>query len=286
MTAQAPALLAKQLEDNHGSRRSPPVRHTRGSLPPATSPTQIANTVVARFGGADIVVNNAGGSQPVDASSPEDIWESAYALNFTAIRRLTDALLPGMKARHWGTSSSLSAGTAGAHQRYVRCEVGRDLLGKGPVARGGQLRHHGQRRLSRAHQQRADHAGLYSAPDVKAETLKEIPLGYYGEPGDVAALVAFLCSARGPLPHGSAHRCGRRPQPRSVVTGDRPRQAPEPHAAGPGVVLNSERLPRPARTLRLVCVRLRGSEEETENDDRPATWFPAGRPLDAGVFRR
>jgi 3-oxoacyl-[acyl-carrier protein] reductase len=195
VTARRAALLAT-LEDEivaHGDLRPLVVP---GDLYQSATPAQIADAVVARFGGADIVVNNAGGSQPVVASSPEDIWERAYTLNFIAIRRLTDALLPGMKARHWGrviivggnpeparinaTSAAKSAAISWA--KGLSREVGSFGITVNAVSPG---------RINSEQIMR-----LYSAPDVKAETLKEIPLGYYGEPGDVAAVVAFLCSAK------------------------------------------------------------------------------------------
>jgi 3-oxoacyl-[acyl-carrier protein] reductase len=59
--------------------------------------------------------------------APEDAWEEAIALNFSAARRLTHALLPMMRAQRWGriinitgtmapkTSDAATAGKAATH---------------------------------------------------------------------------------------------------------------------------------------------------------------------------
>jgi 3-oxoacyl-[acyl-carrier protein] reductase len=38
---------------------------------------------------------------------------------------------------------------------------------------------------------------MYPTAESRAEFSQQIPLGHFGEPRDVADLVAFLCSARG-----------------------------------------------------------------------------------------
>lgn len=72
-------------------------------------------------------MNCAGGSRPLPPGAPEDAWEEAIALNFSAARRLTHALLPMMRAQRWGriinitgtmapkTSDAATAGKAATH---------------------------------------------------------------------------------------------------------------------------------------------------------------------------
>jgi 3-oxoacyl-[acyl-carrier protein] reductase len=47
----------------------------------------------------------------------------------------------------------------------------------------------------RVHSEQIDKR-LHPTPESQAEFSKNIPLGYFGDPGDVAFLAAFLCSPR------------------------------------------------------------------------------------------
>jgi 3-oxoacyl-[acyl-carrier protein] reductase len=47
----------------------------------------------------------------------------------------------------------------------------------------------------RIHSEQID-TRLHPTPESQAEFARNIPLGYFGDPGDVAFLVAFLCSPR------------------------------------------------------------------------------------------
>ncbi|MET0223363.1 MAG: SDR family NAD(P)-dependent oxidoreductase, partial [Terrimicrobium sp.] len=53
--------------------------------------------VVKHFGTIDILVNAAGGSTELDwMNASDEKWQDAMTLNFTQIRRLTLAVVPGM----------------------------------------------------------------------------------------------------------------------------------------------------------------------------------------------
>ena len=66
------------------------------------APHVIADAALGRLGAVDILVNNAGGSRKFSLESSDDDWEEAMTLNFTRLRQLTQALLPGMIERRWG----------------------------------------------------------------------------------------------------------------------------------------------------------------------------------------
>src|SRR5205809_4604744 len=66
------------------------------------SPARLREAVLRAHGHADILVNNAGGSRPMPWHSPDDAWDESFAINFTAVRKITQALLPGMRERRWG----------------------------------------------------------------------------------------------------------------------------------------------------------------------------------------
>lgn len=62
----------------------------------------IRDQVLRAFGKVDILVNSAGGSRPLPVAAPDEQWDEALALNFTAVRRLTHSVLASMLASRWG----------------------------------------------------------------------------------------------------------------------------------------------------------------------------------------
>ena len=74
-------------------------------------------TVEAGLGPVDILVNNAGrvAVQSIDQMS-EASWNDILAVNLTSVFLMTQAVLPGMRARRWGRIINLTsvAGQAGS----------------------------------------------------------------------------------------------------------------------------------------------------------------------------
>jgi 3-oxoacyl-[acyl-carrier protein] reductase len=159
----------------------------------------VAAQVQQAFGGLDILVNNAGGSAPVALDAPDSAWADGMALNFEMQRRLTMPFIPGMRARGWGrivniTGSSEPRGLNAAiaakaavlgWAKGLSCEVARDGITVNCVAPG---RIHSEQILTRLHPDPAERQRFAEA---------NIPVGHFGEPEDVAWLVAFLASPRG-----------------------------------------------------------------------------------------
>jgi 3-hydroxybutyrate dehydrogenase len=80
-----------------------------------TQPAEIAAMVAeaqARFGGVDVLVNNAGIQHvsPIEDFPPE-AWDRIIAINLSSAFHAMRAAIPGMKARKWGRIIS----TASAH---------------------------------------------------------------------------------------------------------------------------------------------------------------------------
>jgi len=66
-------------------------------------PERVAAAVTAEFGGADILINNAGtGSEEKILTASDERWQHYWELHVMAAVRLARAIAPGMKARGGG----------------------------------------------------------------------------------------------------------------------------------------------------------------------------------------
>ena len=161
------------------------------------SAARVRDEALARLGRVDILINNAGGSRPTAVDAPDDVWDESFAINFIAVRRLTQAVLPGMIERRWGriinvTGTSEPAGTnaAGPAKAAVHAwakglsrDVGRHGITVNSLAPG------------RIHSEQIDQR-LHPTAESREQFAKQIPLGYFGDPSDMANLIAFLCSPK------------------------------------------------------------------------------------------
>jgi 3-oxoacyl-[acyl-carrier protein] reductase len=151
--------------------------------------------------GPDVLVNNLGlraGTSWADTGVPE--LERGMAGNLYPATRLSLLALPCMRARGWGrivVISSLFGREAGGAPAYNAAkaaeisfttslgrEVARDGITVNSVAPGSILFEGG----SWWRRQQADPAG------IAAFVEREMPLGRFGTPEEVASVVAFLCS--------------------------------------------------------------------------------------------
>jgi len=161
------------------------------------APERIRDAALSAYGRVDILVNNAGGSRPIPWDSPDAAWDESFSINFTAVRRTTNALLPGMIERRWGrvlcvTGTAEPSGVnaavaakAGVHAwaKGLSREMGRHGITINCLSPG------------RVHSEQIDQR-LHPTAESQAEFARNIPLGYFGDPSDVAFLAAFLCSPK------------------------------------------------------------------------------------------
>ena len=90
---------------------------------------RMVGTVEAELGAVAILVNNAGVArpQPLDEISEQD-WDELIAVNLKSCFLVTQAVLPAMRARHWGRIINLSSvaaqlgGVVGPH--YAASKAG------------------------------------------------------------------------------------------------------------------------------------------------------------------
>ena len=196
VTARRASLLAT-LQDEIERAGGPRPLAVPLDLYVADAAPRLRDAALSAYGHVDILINNAGGSRTVPWDSPDSVWDESFSINFTAVRRLTQVLLPGMIERRWGrvlcvtgsaepsTVNAAVAAKAGVHAwaKGLSREVGRHGITINCLAPG------------RVHSEQIDKR-LHPTPESQAEFSKNIPLGYFGDPSDVAFLAAFLCSPR------------------------------------------------------------------------------------------
>jgi len=157
---------------------------------------RIAEAVQPEGRALDILVNAAGASKPIPIDADDAAWDESFDLNFTAVRRLTQAVLPGMRAQRWGRIISFSgsmeprsmnaaiAAKAALHlwAKGLSCDIAKDGVTVNCIPPG---RINSEQILTR----------LYPTQESREAFIKaNIPAGYFGDPKDVAPLVAFLAS--------------------------------------------------------------------------------------------
>jgi 3-oxoacyl-[acyl-carrier protein] reductase len=175
--------------------------------------------IEAEFGPVDVLVNNTGGPPPTPASGqpPED-WSKFFDSMVLSVIAITDAVLPGMRARGWGRiitstssgvvapipnlgmSNALRLSLVGWSKTLAR-EVGGDgvtcnIVLPGRIATG---------RITFLDERKAEREGR-PVDEIVAESTASIPVGRYGDPTEYGDVVAFLASTRASYVTGSVIR--------------------------------------------------------------------------------
>jgi 3-oxoacyl-[acyl-carrier protein] reductase len=160
----------------------------------ADAAKKLAAAALGALGHVDILVNNAGGSRPLPVDAPDSAWDEAIALNFTSYRKIAHALLPQMIERKWGRIINITgksepeglnaafAAKAAVHAwaKGLSREIGQHGITVNSIPPGRIM----------SEQIRRNYPEDYR----KHFAEEEIPVRYWGEPEDLAALVVFLAS--------------------------------------------------------------------------------------------
>jgi 3-oxoacyl-[acyl-carrier protein] reductase len=198
LLAEQGARIAATARRADSIERHRNVTAIAGDITLADDVARIAAEATRALGQVDILVNCAGGSRPTTVDASEAFWEEAFALNFTAARRLSTALLPGMRQRRWGRIVNISgtmeprglnaavAAKAALHlwAKGLACDVAAEGVTVNTIQPG---RINSEQILQKLHP---------TEEARRAFIERNIPIGYFGEPEDVAHLVAFLASPR------------------------------------------------------------------------------------------
>ncbi len=156
---------------------------------------RLADAAIAGLGHVDILINNAGGSRSFkDLHVSEEQWQEAITLNFHRPRQVADALIDQMIARKWGRIVNITGKSEPEHVNGAFCaKAGIHSWAKGLSRMVGQ---HGITvncvPPGRIHSEQIFRNYTPEYRQWQAEN--EIPMGRYGEPEDIAALVTFLAS--------------------------------------------------------------------------------------------
>jgi 3-oxoacyl-[acyl-carrier protein] reductase len=155
---------------------------------------KLVAAAVAAVGHVDILVNNAGGSRPLPVDAPDSAWDEAIALNFTSYRKIAHALLPQMIEHKWGriiniTGKSEPEGLNAAFAAKAAVHAWAKGLSREIGTHGITVNCIPPGRIM-SEQIRRNYPEDYR----KHFAEEEIPVGYWGEPEDLAALAIFLAS--------------------------------------------------------------------------------------------
>jgi 3-oxoacyl-[acyl-carrier protein] reductase len=180
-----------------------------------------ADRIAAAAGApVDILVNNAGTSfvKPLAELSDED-WQAQWDLHVTAPRRLMQAFAPGMAERKWGRIVNVTS-SSGKRPSLTNAAYSVSKAAQLSLSRVFAEAYAGTGVLVNAVAPGAVSGPLWLAPgglaeQVAASTGKrpeevveaqaaKIPLGRLIEPGEIAAVIAFLCSERAGAVLGAA----------------------------------------------------------------------------------
>ena len=207
--------VAAGLRDEFGVR----VSATAADVATPDGTATLAEAVDAAYGGADILINNAGtGSEETILEAPDERWQAYWDLHVMAAVRLARALAPGMRSRGGGVilhNASICASqplgyepiynvTKAALVMFSKC-LANELIGDNIRVN-------------------AINPGLVMTPDwektAKAltagtdrswqEHLQQIahdnaPIGRFADPAEIADLFVFLCSPRASYTVGSTY---------------------------------------------------------------------------------
>jgi NAD(P)-dependent dehydrogenase (short-subunit alcohol dehydrogenase family) len=159
---------------------------------------ELEKNVVARFGGLDILINNAGINIRKDVTefSLEE-WNSVIATNLTSAFLMCRSFVPHMKARRWGRivnlCSTMSHVSLPMRAAYSASKTGLlgftralalELTGEGVTVNG----------ISPGPFLTEMNAALLETPEVTRAFLAKVPLGRWGKLEEIGALALFLCS--------------------------------------------------------------------------------------------
>ncbi len=153
---------------------------------------------VQMAGEVDILVSNAGGPKPsLPSGVSEEAWQAGFETTFLSTVRLSNAVLPHMRARGWGRIIAITSLTVGRPalslpvSNAMRAGVSNylktlalEVAGQGITCNTVAPGYTATERLSVLHQD----------PTEAQKIIAKIPAQRFGMPDEVAAAVTFLAT--------------------------------------------------------------------------------------------
>ncbi|MBC93574.1 MAG: 3-oxoacyl-ACP reductase [Rhodospirillaceae bacterium] len=175
------------------------------------------NMVQDLYGGVDILVNNTGGP-PFGAISKVDVktWRDQFESMVLSVFRLTDLILPGMRAQNWGRviivsstgvvepipelgiSNTLRVSLAN-WAKTLSYEIAKNNITINMLMPG----RIGTERLENLYKMNMERTGK-TIEQVKKDVASVIPIGRVGRPEEFASLAVFLASENASYITGTA----------------------------------------------------------------------------------
>ena len=175
--------------------------------------------IADKLGSIDILVNNTGGPPPTLAAGQDPaLWQKSFNDMVLSLISITDRVLPGMRQRKWGRI--ITSTTSGAIAPIKNLAISNTLraallawsktLAAEVAAEGitvnvimpGRVATDRLRQLDEARAQREN----VSYDSVVQASLKQIPMGRYGDPQEYGDTAAFLASQSASFITGSVIR--------------------------------------------------------------------------------
>jgi 3-oxoacyl-[acyl-carrier protein] reductase len=186
-------------------------------LATADGPGKLVDAAVTAYGGLDILLTNAGGppAGPI-LGFDDEAWQKAFEGVLLSVVRAARAAQPHLEASDQGriisiASSSIKATLSGLGFSNVFRPGIHGLVKTlaeelGPKGITVNLIAPGKIDTARVRwldDTRAERTGTTGA-EVRAASVRDIPLGRYGEPGELAEVAVFLCSKAARYVSGTA----------------------------------------------------------------------------------
>jgi len=175
-----------------------------GDVGEADDARRIAAQAMERFGGVDVLVNNAA-IRPLSPflDMDEDEWDRVLAVDMRAAFWLARACLPGMVARGWGRIVNM-AGMNAIQGYNGRAHVSVAKHGAWGLAKS-LAKEFGPRGVTANIISPGPIQGEHDDPAMAAHIeamISKVPVGRLGEAGEIAAAVSMLVSDEGAFVNG------------------------------------------------------------------------------------
>lgn len=202
--------LAQAFADSTASGR---VDTLAADITGADAPAQLVDRAQSRFCGLHILVNNAGVCLPgsIETQSLES-WERSFAVNVTAMFRLSQSAVPLMKQAGWGRIINIGSIMSDFGGPDL-CAYGMTKHAVAGLTKSMAVDLGGYGITANYIQPSAIWTGLSKPfmddPDFRAYWESKAPVGYIGEPEDVAPLARFLATDEARFINGAGLKvCG------------------------------------------------------------------------------